>query len=344
MTESARFPSRRDRAPGFLWALAAGPGGGAERIDVEDLPRALAERAWVWIHVDLLDQRARGWIQGICRLPTEVTTLIAGQDTGLALEPEGAALHGIAPDYNVDFLRVSDSVGQFGFMASERLLVTGWRHPLAGIDAVRNALLAGARQSSGFSILAAITAAFARVAVGRLRAAETQLDRVEDQILASSTADERTSIKEVRRLALALHRPVLAMLLLLREAEEEEEEAEAARLAALPPAGLAAIEEMTTRLGSLDHSIRATADRAKLLQEEIAAELADQSNRSLRALTVMTALMLPGTLVVGFFGMNTSGMPFEGPPWGTLAALCVGIILTVVFYRIMVRAGATLRF
>ncbi|WP_415012677.1 CorA family divalent cation transporter [Amaricoccus sp.] len=58
----------------------------------------------------------------------------------------------------------------------------------------------------------------------------------------------------------------------------------------------------------------------------------------------MTALMLPGTLVVGFFGMNTSGMPFETPAWGTVAALGIGIALTVAFYRIMVRAGATLRF
>lgn len=337
------FPVPRDPAPGFLWAFAAGPGGDSERLAVEDLPRALSERAWVWIHVDLLDRRTHGWIQGICRLPTEVTTHFAGQDTGLILEPEGAEIHGIAADYNVDFLRVSDSVGQFGFVASERLLVTGWRHPLAGIDAVRNAMLGGARQTSGFSILAAIAGAFSRVAIGRLRAAESQLDRVEDQILASSTSDERVALKEVRRLALALHRPVLAMLLLLREAEEEEE-AEANRLAGLPPSGRIALEDMAARLATIDHAVRATSDRAKLLQEEIAAELADQSNRSLRALTVMTALMLPGTLVVGFFGMNTSGMPFEGPPWGTLAALGLGIILTIVFYRIMARAGATLRF
>lgn len=344
MTENPHFPPRRDRAPGFLWAFAPGPGGEAERLTVEDLPQALQTRPWVWIHVDLLDQRARGWVQGICRLPTEVTTLIAGQDAGLVFELEGPEVHGICPDYSIDFLRVSDSVGQFGFFVTERLLVTGWRHPLAGIDAVRNVLLNGARQSSGFSILAAITAAFTRVAIARLRSAETQLDRVEDQILASSTADERVAIKEVRRLALALHRPVLAMLLLLREAEEEEAEAEEARIAALPPAGLTALGDMTARLTALDHAVRSTSDRAKLLQEEIAAELADQSNRSLRALTVMTALMLPGTLVVGFFGMNTAGMPFEVPPWGTLAALGVGIILTWIFYRIMVRAGASLRF
>lgn len=172
---------------------------------------------------------------------------------------------------------------------------------------------------------------------------ETQLDRVEDQILASSTQDERTSVKEVRRLVLALHRPVLAMLLLLRESEEDVEEAEAP-IASLPASAVVALEEMTTRLGSLDQAVNATAERAKLLQEEIAAELVDQSNRSLRDLTVMTALMLPGTLVVGFFGMNTSGMPFEEPHWGTLAALGVGIVSTVVFYRIMARAGVTLRF
>lgn len=344
MIENPQFPPRRDRAPGFLWAFAGAATGEAEQISFEALPRALEERPWVWLHVDLLDRRTQGWIQGVCRLPTEVTTLFAGQDTGLAFEPDGAELYGICPDYNIDFLRVSDSVGQFGFAASERLLVTGWRHPLAGIDAVRNALLNGARQTSGFSILAAITAAFSRVAIGRLRAAETRLDRVEDQILASGTLDERTAIKEVRRLALALHRPVLSLLLLLREAGEDEADAEDARLAEMPAPGVAAIEEMTTRLNTLDNAVRATADRAKLLQEEIAAELADQSNRSLRALTVMTALMLPGTLVVGFFGMNTTGMPFEGPPWGTLAATGTGIGLTVIFYRIMARAGATLRF
>ena len=78
--------------------------------------------------------------------------------------------------------------------------------------------------------------------------------------------------------------------------------------------------------------------------EEIAAELADESNRSLSALTVMTALLMPGTLVAGVFGMNTGGLPFENPHWGTVAALVLAIVSTVAFYRILIRAGASLKF
>ena len=74
-------------------------------------------------------------------------------------------MHGVCADYNVDFLRVSDSIGQFGFVVRERLLVTGWRHPLAGIDAVRQAARGGARFASGFAVLAAIIGGFCRVAV-----------------------------------------------------------------------------------------------------------------------------------------------------------------------------------
>lgn len=337
-------------SPGLLWAFA-GSNGATIRVAPTDLRAALAERDWVWIHLDMLDQRARGWAQELCALPDEVGALLVGQDVGLTFEAEDGEIHGVCTDFNLEFLRLSDSVGQFGFVVRDRLLVTGWRHPLAGIDATRRSALAGARYMSGFAVLAAIVAAFCRAAVVRLRDAEGDLDRVEDRLLAAAPSDERLPLKEVRRLALALHRPVTAMMHRLREAVEDEEEDEEehepsdepARIP-LPPAGVAAIEDMAARLEALDQAVRATSDRAKLLQEEIAAELADQSNRSLSVLTVMTALMLPGTLVAGVFGMNTGGLPFEHPPWGTLGALITGVIATVIFYRLMARAGVTLKF
>lgn len=344
MEQNSDLPALRPRVPGLLWAYGGGPNGETVRFAADELPAAIAAGQWVWVHVDLIDQRARAWIQGICDLPTEVTTLLAGQEVGLVFEHDGREIHGVCADFNADFLRVSDSIGQFGFVARERLVVTGWRHPLAGIDAVRQAARSGVRYASGYEVLAAICAAFCRVAFLRLRSAETDLDRVEDQLLAARAADERTALKEVRRLGLALHRPVTAMQLLLHEAVEDEEEAEEAKRPTLPPAGVAAIEDMATRLAAVDHAVRATSDRAKLLQEEMAAELADESNRSLRALTVMTALLLPGSLVAGIFGMNTGGLPFAGPGWGTLGAVLFGVVATVVFYRILARAGASLKF
>ena len=57
-------------------------------------------------------------------------------------------------------------------------------------------------------------------------------------------------------------------------------------------------------------------ERIKLLQEEIAANLNEQSNRTLFTLTVVTVLALPINIIAGFFGMNVGGVPLSGDPEG----------------------------
>jgi len=80
-------------------------------------------------------------------------------------------------------------------------------------------------------------------------------------------------------------------------------------------------------------------DRAYLLQEEIAARLAEQSAGALHVLSVITVLMLPPTLVAGIFGMNTKGLPFTENEAAFLLAsgLMFGSALAV--YLIMRRIG-----
>jgi zinc transporter len=52
-------------------------------------------------------------------------------------------------------------------------------------------------------------------------------------------------------------------------------------------------------------------ERIKLLQEEVASRVAEQSNRLLLLLSVVTVLGLPFTVVSGLFGMNVGGIPFN---------------------------------
>ena len=58
----------------------------------------------------------------------------------------------------------------------------------------------------------------------------------------------------------------------------------------------------------------------------------------------MSALLLPGSLVVGVFGLNTGGLPLSDSPAGFIAALGIGIAATAFFYWALLRAGASLRF
>lgn len=62
----------------------------------------------------------------------------------------------------------------------------------------------------------------------------------------------------------------------------------------------------------------------------------DRLNRSIYILTVISVIFLPLNLVVGFFGMNTGGLPFQNLPNGTLYAFA-----TMIFFAMML-AGAIL--
>ena len=57
---------------------------------------------------------------------------------------------------------------------------------------------------------------------------------------------------------------------------------------------------------------------------------AERTNRTVFLLTVISAIFLPLNLIVGFFGMNTGGMPYAESPAGTLSAVKIMLFTTVV--------------
>ncbi len=50
-------------------------------------------------------------------------------------------------------------------------------------------------------------------------------------------------------------------------------------------------------------------ERARLLQDEIAALSANRTNRQLYVLALLTALFLPATFITGLFGINVKACP-----------------------------------
>jgi zinc transporter len=69
-------------------------------------------------------------------------------------------------------------------------------------------------------------------------------------------------------------------------------------------------------------------ERGRLLHEEIDTQINNATNRSMRALTIISTLLIPPTLVTGAFGMNLPGIPFEHSPSGfaVAAALCAVVV------------------
>jgi len=74
--------------------------------------------------------------------------------------------------------------------------------------------------------------------------------------------------------------------------------------------------------------LHALQDRSRALQDELNARQTEEGNRRLYVLAVVTSVLAPTTLVTGFFGMKTGGMPWTQLPHGTW--LASGLLLASV--------------
>ena len=137
--------------------------------------------------------------------------------------------------------------------------------------------------------------------------------------------DEPQRLAPVRRTAVRLHRQLAALRLLFRRWSLPGQ-------TELPSRIGEAAGRLAQRLDGLDHEIAALQDRARLLQDEIGAKLAAATNRNLYVLTIVTAFLLPPTLVAGVFGMNVTDVPFTKDPGGFIWAMALTIASAVAVY------------
>lgn len=327
--------------PGLVFAYRFREGYDPEPLDPAGVPAALAaEDGWLWLHFSLTDRLARSYLASLPQLPERARAVLVDGEERLGVDASDDAIYGVLSDFEHEIDRVSEDVGRLRFALTERLVVSGRRHPLHSVEEIRKAVEKGLPVKGAGALIEAILDRFCD-AVARLSASMSdQLDRIEDHVVSGLVESERAKLMPVRRTAVRLHRQLSSLAAVFRDWEEREED-DAAAVGA--PIRIAA-PRLASRLESLDQDLLGIQDRAKLLQDEVAARLAEETNRSLRALSVMTALLLPGSLISGIFGMNVHGLPFLESPGGFWIVFVMGIMATAGFYYILRRIGAGLRF
>jgi zinc transporter len=204
---------------------------------------------------------------------------------------------------------------------TERVAVSARSHPLKSIDRLRQAVREGGRFDSSLSLLIHLMHDQGDVLVRIVREATVQVDAVEDTLERGQLQRKRADLGKLRRVLVRLQRLLApepgALFRLLRQ----------------PPAWIAERDLDELRQGTEEFSLvlrdlMALQERIKLLQEEIAAQVSEQTNRSLFTLTVITVLGLPINICTGLFGMNVGGIPFSESPHGFLMIFLLLIIFT----------------
>ena len=315
--------SPKGQAEGRLWAVRLLPGASAPQpveLPLEDGP------GWVWIHFDLVTSNARAGLLR-CDLPPAVATMFSEVDEAPRLLSEDGWIAGVLPDFEHSTEKDEVRTGAWRFFLRENLLVSGRRTALRGVHDTWRSVQQGALPPRPDVAYQRVRRAFLDEADRLAGVLQTDLDRVEDDLLETEGQARRRAragalLGRIRQRITRLQRSTKP---LARLAIEEGP-------AWLDLDGMEALQRRT--LGVLD-DLGAVEDRAHALQDELEARSNEETNRRLYLLSVLTAILAPTTLVTGYFGMNTGGLPLSQSLHGTLLATgvlagTVGLMLWIL--------------
>lgn len=314
---------------GLIWGYRLSPDRPAQPITAAQVPGFLAGADgctpgdFVWLHFSLANQGARRFLRDALDLPGAFHDTLGSQVGSTRLELDDGALVAVIHDVLFDTAFDASDVGTSSLCIAPRMIISARLRPLRSVDRLRAAVRAGQAFRSPVELLAHLLTDQAKVLGDILRTSTTRVNQIEDRLLANQVATDRQELGALRRTLVRLQR-LLAP-----------EPTALFRLLNRPPAWISrddvldlqqAAEEFSATLGDS----QALVERIKLIQEELAALINEQSNRTLFLLTVVTVLALPVNLIAGLFGMNVGGVPLSASAHGFAVVVSLLVVLTVL--------------
>lgn len=282
-----------------------------------------AEDGFVWLHFNLAHATTEKWLRENVSLSDVFHEALLEGSRSTRVELDNDTLVAVVNDVHYDFAFEPSDISTLWLSVSPRLVVSVRLQPLRSIDRLRDAVRRGTTLRSTVDLLVHLMHDQGDVLVNIVRGATGRVDDFEDQLLAGRLEKRRVDLGSLRRLLVRLQR-LLAP-----------EPAALFRLLQKPPSwvcdeDLQDLRQSTEEFNVALRDMAALQERIKLLQEEIAGRVAEQNNRSLFVLTVVTVLALPINIIAGLFGMNVGGIPLADNKGGFWIVVAIIVTFTVV--------------
>jgi zinc transporter len=317
--------------PGLISAFRFDADGTARELAV-DQPIPAAAEGWLWLHFNLADARACNFLKSGTELSASARELLLAADGHQQLHADGPCIYGVFADLVYGLAGVTDEIGFLHFAMTEKLFVSGRRQSLNALEATRRSLRAGRKIGSPAALLEAIVEHMVEAVESYADGLAEDLDKVEERVLIAVASDQHQSLARVRKVTVRLHRQLATQRSLIHRFEREVEPS-------APESLQFATAKLAQRLDWLDHEMIALRDRSHLLQEEVSLRTADQTNRNLQLLAIVTTVFLPANLVAAIFGMNVAGLPLTRSPSGFAWAIVLLVGVSALVFWLLKRSG-----
>jgi zinc transporter len=329
-----------DQAPfdGVLFAWLIEQAGTGQEIPPDQVLEKISNPAQrIWLHLNFSNARILPWLERLQLIPPELAdsiqsdTMDAGDDA-ITEYPQGTLFH--LKDFTHEFRQ--DPKGNnldfesFWCFLTPRLLITGRLHPLRTFDQVKEQLLRGQIAPETlqglFHQILDIRSIQLKATIRRLA---DRIDSLEEIILngLDLSPDEsigalRIQCNRIRRHFSAEHDALKYLQKRSTPLFQHEE--------------LEQLREHTTELTSFLGQIDSLYIRAKVLQDEQSAHVAELNAKQLQVLSVMTVIFLPMTLISGIMGMNMEDLPGLKGSFTTVMVL-MGLTGLIVYFGLRIK-------
>ena len=333
-------PAKRNEPapPGFISAFSFA-GGEALRLTWDEARAAVAGDGPTWLHLSANDDAVEGWLEGVTSMPDVAREFLNGEDKRPRVHIGSNFMYGVVADLELvaktpdatapDAREANRATGALRFYVDRHRMITVRARPLQSTDRLRHAVLEGAMFRDTVDLFAGLIRALNDTFADRIDEIGDCLDDVEESVLEGGHARCRSVLGDVRRRLVEVRRFIdpernALTQLVLRKLEWAE------------PRSMEALVQAIQVLNGLGGGLDGLYERAKLLQDEIAAALSEDINRKLLWLAIMSALLLPATLVTGIFGMNVAGLPGTKDPasfWIVVGVMACCAAITIFLLR-----------
>ncbi|MDO8179579.1 MAG: transporter [Undibacterium sp.] len=279
--------------------------------------------SFIWLHFNLSNVSAEKWLHEHLDLPDEFYETLHEGSRSTRIEHADHSLIAVVNDVLHDFAFEASDIATLWLNVTSNIMISARRKPLQSVDRLRNAVNHGEAFHSPTELLTHLLRDQADVLIGIVRNTIKKVDDIEDHLLADRLNHKRANLGELRRVLVRLQR-LLAP-----------EPAALFRLLHSPPVWVAESDVQELRQSTEEFAVvlsdmASLQERIKLLQEEIAASVNEQNNRSLFVLTIVTVLALPINIIAGLLGMNVGGIPLAQHEYGFWIVAAIVATFTVI--------------
>jgi Mg2+ and Co2+ transporter CorA len=343
------------RLPGIVWAFRIGRARSVELVVEQDFTTGVASHGgadWFWFHVDLGDRRTPKTLNRVLELlrcsaadvPVSAVDEFCRPLTTPELHFTRGALHGALLDQVIE--ADGDSGGEQALLhvlVGRRLVLSGRRRHLRGVEAMRMLAREGGLGEGPVSLIETMVRRDSSERSATVEGLSESLNRIEDRVLADCGDIDRNQIIRIRHTLVRQYRELDALRRLFerlgQEVREETARAGAMTAAQLEQRAWTEFSSLQQHLSSLADRTLSLLDRARLLQQEVSDQLTVQTNRQLYVLSLLTAALVPPTIVVGLLGMNTGGLPLTDTPFGFVTALALCALSSLAVLGVLAASG-----